>query len=335
MPRDRMLDLQAGAGAPPPTPPGNESPAPVREEKPPKEEKKPKKEKKEKEKKEKDEKQKTAAVDPAEESEDMNRFYTQIDQIREDISIVKNTVEQIESAHQAALNVISEAQSAENTRELERLMDKVNKLSTDIRNKMKAMEAENKKIAKQSARSGDARIRISQHGALAKKFLDVMLEYKDIQKKYQDKYKQRMQRQYLIVKPTASPEEVEQMISGEQGSVFSQAIVHSGQKAEAKRALQDIKDRHADVQRIEQSIIELQQLFIDMSVLVAAQGELINQIEIHVDDAIDQTEQGVEALHKAVKLQKKTRKKMCIIIGLLSLLMLIIGLGIYFGAIKK
>jgi t-SNARE complex subunit (syntaxin) len=53
---------------------------------------------------------------------------------------------------------------------------------------------------------------------------------------------------------------------------------------------------------------ELQQLFIDMSVLVAAQGEMINQIEIHVEDAVDQTEQGVDALHKAVKLQKKTRK---------------------------
>ena len=45
-----------------------------------------------------------------------------------------------------------------------------------------------------------------------------------------------------------------------------------------------------------------------MSVLVAGQGELIIQIETHVDDAVDQTERGVDALHKAVKLQKKTRK---------------------------
>ncbi|KAJ3290871.1 t-SNARE [Rhizoclosmatium globosum] len=259
---------------------------------------------------------------------------TQIETIRDDITTVKKTIDQIQSAHENALNVISEAQSAETTKELERLMDRANQLSSGIRNRLKAMEAANKKFAKQT-RSGDARIRVTQHGAIAKKFLDVMMEYKDIQKKYQDKYKQRMQRQFLIVKPNASEAEVEKMMNDDKGPVFAQSIMHQGQKAEAKRALAEIQDRHADVQRIEKSIIELQQLFIDMSVLVAAQGELINQIEIHVDDAIDQTEQGVNALHKAVKLQKKTRKKMCIIIGLLIGVFLIIGLGVYFGVIKK
>ncbi|KAJ3080777.1 hypothetical protein HK102_002819, partial [Quaeritorhiza haematococci] len=53
---------------------------------------------------------------------------------------------------------------------------------------------------------------------------------------------------------------------------------------------------------------ELQQLFIDMSVLVAAQGEMLNQIEVAVTSAVDNTEEGVQALKKATKLQKKTRK---------------------------
>lgn len=57
-----------------------------------------------------------------------------------------------------------------------------------------------------------------------------------------------------------------------------------------------------------------------MSVLVAAQGELLNQIETHVANAVDTTEAGVEALKGAVKLQKKTRKKMMIIIFCLCLL---------------
>ncbi|KAI9334341.1 t-SNARE [Zopfochytrium polystomum] len=265
----------------------------------------------------------------------MKAFFAEIEQIREEISSVKSSIELIDQAHQNALNVISEEQSAQNTKELDRLMEKVNKQSTDIRNRLKTIEADNKKMSKEKKSNAELRIRISQYGAVAKKFLDVMMEYKDIQKKYQDKYKQRMERQYLIVKPTASPDEIEKMIHGDQGPVFAQNLIHSGQKAEAKRALQDIRDRHADVQRMEQSILELQQLFIDMSVLVAAQGDLINQIEIHVDDAIDQTEQGVDALHKAVKIQKKTRKKMCVIILLLLVVCLVVGLGVYFGAIKK
>ncbi|KAJ3148521.1 Syntaxin-1A, partial [Irineochytrium annulatum] len=261
-------------------------------------------------------------------------FFEEIATIKDQIALIKSSVGQIEALHQNALNVISEEQSAENTKELERLMGTANKQSVEIRNKLKAMEAANKKLAKSNP-SSDVRVRISQHGVVTKKFLDVMNEYQEIQKRYQEKYKQRMQRQFLIVNPTADPSEIDRVMNGESGPVFAQSIVHNGQKAEAQRALRDIQDRHQDVQRIEKSIIELQQLFIDMSVLVSVQGEMLNQIEINVNDAVDQTDKGVDALRAAVKLQKKTRKKMCIIIALLIVAIGIVGLGVYFGVIKK
>lgn len=86
---------------------------------------------------------------------------------------------------------------------------------------------------------------------------------------------------------------------------------------DAKRALEDIQSKHRDVVKIEKSILELQQLFMDMAVLVAAQGEVLDQIAVHVDSAVNDTEAGVQSLQKAVKLQKKSRKKMCIIMFLI------------------
>ncbi|KAI8804710.1 t-SNARE [Cladochytrium replicatum] len=287
----------------------------------------------EKEKKKKDKKgeENTGDVDDGN-SEAMKVFFDEIAQIRDNIAALKTTIEQIESTHQRALNVITEEQSTQYVKELEKVMDKANKLAADIRNKLKAMEAQNKKLAKdKTAAQSDLRMRISQHGAAAKKFLDVMTEYKDVQQRYQDKYKQRMQRQFLIVQPNAKPEDIERMMDSEQGPVFAQQILQSGQRAEARRALQDIQERHEDVMRIERSILELQQLFQDMAVLVAAQGELLNQIEAHVQDAVANTEAGVQALHKGVKLQKKTRKKMCIIIVCLIILCVIVGLGVGLG----
>ncbi|KAJ3039277.1 Syntaxin-1A [Rhizophlyctis rosea] len=249
------------------------------------------------------------------ESDIMHGFFDEVSAIKEQIAGVKSNVEQIEQLHQKALNVISEEQSALNTKELDKMMDQTNKKAGEIRNKLKAMEAQNKQLEKKGDNPSDVRIRVTQHGGLTKRFLDVMMEYKDIQKKYQDKYKQRLQRQFLIVKPQATPEEVEKMVSGETGPVFAQQIMQSGQRGEARRALMDIQDRHQDIVRIERSIIELQQLFMDMSVLVAAQGEVLNQIEVHVSNAVDHTEQGVQALAKAVKLQKKTRKVGCVVKG--------------------
>jgi hypothetical protein len=77
---------------------------------------------------------------------------------------------------------------------------------------------------------------------------------------------------------------------------------------EATKALEDIQNKHRDVVKIEKSILELQQLFMDMAVLVAAQGEVVDQIAVHVDNAVNDTDEGVKALQKAVKIQKQSRK---------------------------
>ncbi|RKO97242.1 hypothetical protein CXG81DRAFT_15985 [Caulochytrium protostelioides] len=285
--------------------------------------------KKEEKKKAKKTKEDTGAGG-SDESPEMAAFFTQIGQVRDAIAAVKRNTEQIESMHQQAMNVISEKQSAEITEELDGLMNRTNKEATAIRNQLKAMEADNKALAAKNTQPSELRVRVNQHGAITKKFLDVMNEYKAIQQKYQEKYKQRLQRQFLIVKPQATPEELAKVLDGESGPVFAQQVLSTGQRAEARRALQDIQDRHHDILRIEQSIIELQQLFMDMAVLVAAQGEMINQIEVHVNDAVETTEAGVQALKKAVKTQKASRKKMCcIMICLIGILLAAVlgGLG--------
>jgi syntaxin 1B/2/3 len=53
----------------------------------------------------------------------------------------------------------------------------------------------------------------------------------------------------------------------------------------------------------------------DMSVLVAAQGELLNQIDSHVANAVDNTSQAAVEMKDAVKIQRASKRKMLIIIG--------------------
>ncbi len=70
-----------------------------------------------------------------------------------------------------------------------------------------------------------------------------------------------------------------------------------------------------------------------MSVLVAAQGEMLNAVEIQVANAAEDTGKGVEALKAAVKSQKKSRKKMIILLVCLAVLAIIGGsLGGVFGS---
>jgi syntaxin 1A/syntaxin 1B/2/3 len=240
---------------------------------------------------------------------DMNQFFEEIAEMKERIASIKGCIDEIRSIHDKTLNsVISEQQNAEIGRELDQAMDKTNKLSQVIRTKLKEMDQVNKQLQKKDPSGNDTTIRVAQHGVLTKNFLEVMTDYKKLQEQYQSKFKDRMQRQALIVKPNATKEEVEKMIDGEQGQMFAKQIVNSRQRQEATKALEDIQNKHKDIVKIEKSILELQQLFMDMAVLVAAQGEVIDQIAVHIDHAVADTEEGVQQLQKAVKLQKKSRK---------------------------
>lgn len=134
-----------------------------------------------------------------------------------------------------------------------------------------------------------------------------MNDYRELQVLYKNKFKQKLQRQLKIVKPDATADDVEKILEGQNINVFAQQFI-GGQQAEAKRALEDIQEKHQEILKIERGILELHQLFVDMSILIETQGDMINLIEKHVYDAAAYTGQGVEELKKAVKHQKKSRK---------------------------
>ncbi|KXS21097.1 t-SNARE [Gonapodya prolifera JEL478] len=265
----------------------------------------------------------------------MKEFFEEVGLVRDGIASLKRDIDSVEPLHGKALTATSEAQRTEISKEIDRVMDRIQAQSNKIRQKLKGMEAANKKFFKDGGQgSSDARIRESQQIALSKKFVEHMTEYKDLQQKYQGKIKQRMKREILIVKPDATDTEINQaMESGTNGIFAQQMLKTSKQTEEARAALVDIQNRHEEILRIEKTVLELQQLFMDMAVLVAAQEEQILEIADNVYKTVDNTEKGVQELRKANKMQKKSRKLMCC--AVLCLIILIIVLGVVFGVIKK
>lgn len=78
--------------------------------------------------------------------------------------------------------------------------------------------------------------------------------------------------------------------------------------AQMRQTLADIEARHADIKKLEQSIFELHEMFVDMANLVEGQGELIDRIEFHVGKAVEYVKAGTEDTRKALKLQREARK---------------------------
>ena len=76
-------------------------------------------------------------------------------------------------------------------------------------------------------------------------------------------------RQLEITGRTTTNEELEDMLEQGNSAVFTQGIIMD--TAQAKQTLADIEARHADIIKLETSIKELHDMFIDMAMLVESQ----------------------------------------------------------------
>jgi len=253
----------------------------------------------------------------------MEAFFEEVQDVKKAMSSIRYNIRQIEQSHGECLTAISAESSKASTEQLEALMKATNALAQGVRNKLKGMNEENKDFARLHEGASEARIRNNMHGTLTRKFVDLMAEYQEIQTKYKNKYRERVERQYKIVKPHATRDEIDSAFDGSAGGqpeIFTQQILQGPGHAAARNALADIQERHKDITRLEVSIQELHQLFLDMSVLVEAQGELLDQIEYTVSQSVNYTGKAVEELRTANKYQKRVRKKMCCVICIILII---------------
>lgn len=99
---------------------------------------------------------------------------------------------------------------------------------------------------------------------MKQKFVEAIQGYQGVEQQYRVKYKQRMERQFKIVKPDASPEEVKAVVNDEgNGQIFQQALLDS-RFTSSRAAYREVQERHEDIKRIERTLAELAQLFNDV-----------------------------------------------------------------------
>eukprot|EP01135_Chromosphaera_perkinsii_P004430 Nk52_evm8s281 gene=Nk52_evmTU8s281 len=264
----------------------------------------------------------------------MAEFFVLIGALRDDVNELEKLVKQIAEKHGQALAAISEKQSQQSSQELDQLQDNTQRIANRIRNKLKSIEKENKAMDKTAEGSASARIRKSQHATLSRKFIAVMNEYNEVQTTYKQKYQDRVKRQYKIVKPEATQEEIDKITSAETNvnNIFAEQIL-SKSHAETQKAVEDIKNRHKDLEKLEKSIMELHSLFTDMAALVEAQGEMIDRIEFNVSESAQYVEEAVIELKSAHRLQSSARRKQ-IYIGICLLILVLIIVVIVIVMIK-
>eukprot|EP01111_Echinosteliopsis_oligospora_P016105 TRINITY_DN6572_c0_g1_i2.p1 TRINITY_DN6572_c0_g1~~TRINITY_DN6572_c0_g1_i2.p1 ORF type:complete len:265 (+),score=60.09 TRINITY_DN6572_c0_g1_i2:79-873(+) len=241
---------------------------------------------------------------------------TEADAVKTGINAIRNNVKTLETQYKQALFAITPEQTNKSGQEISRLTDATNKQIHQVKAQLDSM----RKTA-----SGD-HMKHNMTESLTAKFAEILQQYQKSQTEYSEKIKAKMVQKFKIAKPDASMQEIEEAIqNGTSDKIFAQQQLDTQHlHGQAKNALSYINDRHREVLQIQSSVAELNQLFLDMAILVESQGAILNTIEDNVTSAVENTKGGAHLLGKAVQQEKKSRKKMWIIIGILLVLICVI-----------
>lgn len=268
----------------------------------------------------------------AQQQQFMSDFFDEVNEIKQAMNNIRNHMKQIDECYSQSLVATNINEQQKASEQLERLIDSANFEASKVRNKLKEMDSETKGL-KNAEGSAEWRVRSNMHGSLTRKFLELMAEYQELQTKYKNKYKDRVERQIKMVKPEATEADIEQVLeSGTANQIFAEQILDK-RHSQAKDALAYVENRHRDIIKLEQSIQELHRLFLDMAILVEAQGELIDQIEYNVSQSVNYTKIGLQELRNANKYARRSRKKMCCLIIILLVFVVLIAGGAIIGGV--
>uniref|UniRef100_UPI00358E649A syntaxin-1A-like n=1 Tax=Myxine glutinosa TaxID=7769 RepID=UPI00358E649A len=239
----------------------------------------------------------------------MEEFFEQVEEIRGCIDTIKESVDDVVKMHSSILSAPNTDEKMKE--ELEQFMVEIKKSSNKVRFKLKAIEHSIENDENNPRSSADLRIRKTQHSTLSRKFVEVMSKYNTTQSNYRERCKNRIQRQLEITGKATTSEELEHMLETGNPTIFTSGIIMDSQIS--KQAFDEIECRHKDIIKLENSIRELHDMFLDMAMLVESQGEMIERVEYNVVHSVDYVERAVTDTKKAVKYRSKARRKKILI----------------------
>ncbi|XP_010489017.1 PREDICTED: syntaxin-related protein KNOLLE-like [Camelina sativa] len=261
--------------------------------------------------------------------ENLSSFLEEAENVKAEIGLIRETLARIEQYNEESKGV-HKAESVKSLR---------NKISNEIvsglrkaksiKSKLEEMDIANREIKRLSG-TPVYRSRTAVTNGLRKMLKEVMMEFQGLRQRMMSEYKEVVERRYFTVTGEHPDDEmIEKIITDNAGGeeFLTRAIQEHG-KGKVLETVVEIQDRYDAAKEIEKSLLELHQVFLDMAVMVEAQGEQMDEIEHHVMNASHYVNDGANELKTAKNHQRSSRKWMCIGIIVLLLIILIVVIPI-------
>ncbi|XP_014218071.1 syntaxin [Copidosoma floridanum] len=150
------------------------------------------------------------------------------------------------------------------------------------------------------------RIKNLQYATMYNMYSDAMQDYNENMLRYHEKRSSLLQQQRRLVRKQITSEELEDLLDSQETSLFVDNILKETKIAQQQ--LSDIQTRHDELQKLEKSVTEVKDIFLEMAFLVEQQGDQVDCVEKFANRATDDVDGGRDKLLKKDKQRKKLRK---------------------------
>ncbi|XP_004489690.1 syntaxin-132-like [Cicer arietinum] len=262
----------------------------------------------------------------------LDTFFKKVQELDKQYAKLDSLLRKLQGAHEESKAVTKAPAMKAIKQRMEKDVDEVKKTAHYLKTKVEELDKENlANRQKPGCGKGSAvdRSRTATTISLKKKLKDKIAEFQTLRESIHEEYREVVERRVFTVTGTRADEEtIDRLIeTGDSEQIFQKAIQEQG-RGQIVDTLAEIHERHEAVRDVEKKLLDLQQIFMDIAVLVDAQGDMLDNIESMVSSAADHIQQGNNTLHKAKKLQRNSRKWMCIAIMILLIVVIIIVVSV-------
>ncbi|KAF2440361.1 t-SNARE [Karstenula rhodostoma CBS 690.94] len=192
------------------------------------------------------------------------------------------------------------------------------------------------KNIKSKPESGNPR-NAPQVGKVDRRLKATMNRYMNLEKEHRRDQEESFKRQYRIVNPEASEEEVQGALGTNDEGVFTQALMTSNRQGQANSTLREVRERHDAIKKIEEQMIELTQLFTELDQIVMQQEPLVENIEAKGEEIHENVVQANTEIGGAIEKARSARRKKwwCLLIVIIIIIIIAIIVGVVVSINKK
>ena len=254
-------------------------------------------------------------------------FLSRVSAIKDEIKTLGVNVQNIGTLHQRALT----SNDGQAQRQLDDLVAQTQLKNTSIRSQISQLRGDAERTT-----DGSFGIKKRQYEMINNEFKAAIQRFMQEEQQYQERYRDQIARQYRIINPQASEDEVRQAADADWGNegIFQTAL-RTNRSGQASAVLGNVRAQHNDMEKIRRTLEELVDLFQGLETQIALQEPIVENVSQMAEqtkqdlvNANTQIDQGIKSAGNRRKL-----KWWCLFVVVLIVIAIAlgVGLGVYFA----